>query len=1287
MAARHNDRRNDTGATDLMATGTAKSSQRPEAASPAAGKPRQYDQFIDQQLGKTCLRVKLVELGAYGMGLLGFLLAYLLLVVLLDHWVIELGFWGRLLALLALLGSVGWFLVRHLGPILIRRINPLFAAHAVEQTEPRFKNSLINYLMPSPGSRSNSFVYSALRQRAALDLRTVNPDNVVDWTHFIRIGYAVVALMVLLAAYTILSPKNVFQTMFRIAAPWADIARPACVRISDVQPGDHQALRGQQVRVSARIDGAASTDLVVLRYTTNDAQIVEKAVPMESTGAGLRYECLLPPEPAGVQQDVTYRIEAGDASTIDFRVEVLPAPTILVQQIKYTYPAYTGLPPQTVERQGDIHAPEGTQVSIVAQASRPIGAAHIEFDPADGSENANQGSKRRTMQSEDQRATYAFPLRWIATEAAPQYSSYQLTFTSRDKLRNQQPIVHEISVVPDLPPEIAILTPEERDVEVPEDRTQRIEVRGLDPDYGLTRLLLHAEVEGEELFQRSLFDESAGQAGQVVATYDFQPRQLGLSAGTRVTVWATAEDGRKFDHDRSLGPNQARSGDYQLLIVPAEDNVSKAGDEDGSTNPQNPSDQSDENSPDPTQPENRQPAEPAESPDAGQDGEQGASSGAEAADGEQQNGETQDDAASQSGQQESGEQPADQAGGESEDPEAMPQQIGGAGEPDKASASEGEQQNGGVQGSQSSGDPNGGESSEQAQSGGQSKGSSQQPDEASSSSGDSNGNRQPSDDVGSSQDLDQNPSGANRGANDAPREPLHDGEVFQEALEHFQQRNRQNGDSSQPSASSQGDGSPGGENSDSGNSQPADELPQDRLQDGSVDPSQVDSGGNSGQPGSNDDSATRPEADAQNPAGEPSTGRDAQAAPPSANPTSPDGTGDSPPGMPNRREGDQTPGESASNASPTDDGGGQPDESGRAENERDTQSPDSQSRRDDGAADGGRESGNESNSGSESSEDRATGSTQDPDSSDSNSSGASNSENGSAGSNGKTNQDAPSRDGASNPSESGDTPANSDGAPSEAENQDSSKQQASGDDAGSPSETGNSPDSDSPSGQATADDPADSGEASDHSPSNDGMENEGNPENARGGDAPATDDSAGQSQSSDSPDSEAAQDQTSESTGGGGGATGGGGTGPSSASGASGANEVPDGDPANLDFARQATDMVLERLKDQRQDPDPELLEKLRWTPQQLRQFVERWETLKKAAREDPADAQAELDDALRSLGLRREGPQRQARRMANEAPGGLRDTGGRTRPPAAFLDQYNAYKKGAARLDSQPQP
>ena len=195
----------------------------------------QHDQIIEQQLARTKRRVKWVDLGSLAMGLVGGIIVYLMIVVLIDHWVTGLSGLGRFVALLVLLLGAAYYVAAFLVPPFLRRINPAYAARAIEQSDPSLKNSLINFLMfRRDATPTNRLVYQALRQRAATDLRDVNIDLAVDRTKLIRVGYVVVALMVLFAIYTIFSPKDVFQTMLRVAAPWAHIARPSRVSISDV---------------------------------------------------------------------------------------------------------------------------------------------------------------------------------------------------------------------------------------------------------------------------------------------------------------------------------------------------------------------------------------------------------------------------------------------------------------------------------------------------------------------------------------------------------------------------------------------------------------------------------------------------------------------------------------------------------------------------------------------------------------------------------------------------------------------------------------------------------------------------------------------------------------------------------------------------------------------------------------------------------------------------------------------------------------------------------------------
>jgi hypothetical protein len=129
------------------------------------------------------------------------------------------------------------------------------------------------------------------------------------------------------------------------------------------------------------------------------------------------------------------------------------------------------------------------------------------------------------------------------------------------------------------------------------------------------------------------------------------------------------------------------------------------------------------------------------------------------------------------------------------------------------------------------------------------------------------------------------------------------------------------------------------------------------------------------------------------------------------------------------------------------------------------------------------------------------------------------------------------------------------------------------------------------------------------------------------------------------------------------------------------AGDAQDGDEPNLDYAKRTTDLVLEYLRDQQQKPDPELLDRLRWTEDDLRQFLSRWDDLQRAAANDPR-GQQDFSDAVRSLGLQPD--QQTSRRISapTDPVQGLREAGATSSPPSKYLEQFNAYKKGTARVD-----
>ena len=75
-------------------------------------------------------------------------------------------------------------------------------------------------------------------------------------------------------------------------------------------------------------------------------------------------------------------------------------------------------------------------------------------------------------------------------------------------------------------------------------------------------------------------------------------------------------------------------------------------------------------------------------------------------------------------------------------------------------------------------------------------------------------------------------------------------------------------------------------------------------------------------------------------------------------------------------------------------------------------------------------------------------------------------------------------------------------------------------------------------------------------------------------------------------------------------------------------------DPVDLDYAKQATDMVLDYLDQKRDAPDKELLEKLNWTEADLKRFSERWKKVRQLERSaTDSDQNREWEEALEEFG------------------------------------------------------
>jgi hypothetical protein len=123
---------------------------------------------------------------------------------------------------------------------------------------------------------------------------------------------------------------------------------------------------------------------------------------------------------------------------------------------------------------------------------------------------------------------------------------------------------------------------------------------------------------------------------------------------------------------------------------------------------------------------------------------------------------------------------------------------------------------------------------------------------------------------------------------------------------------------------------------------------------------------------------------------------------------------------------------------------------------------------------------------------------------------------------------------------------------------------------------------------------------------------------------------------------------------------------------------------ANLEYAEKTTDLVLDYVDRQRDQPDPELLKRLGWTAEDLRKFSDRWRAAKEQSRLTP-EKKAEFEAVLRSLGLRHTDRRPDRLKDRDDSLKGMQEEGLRLRPPESLREQFEAFRKAAGKLNKSP--
>ncbi len=326
------------------------------------------------------------------------------------------------------------------------------------------------------------------------------------------------AVLLLLLALALLQPEFMRFGAKALLMPWTSASEYSPYQI-ELQPGSVEIARGSDQLISANIAGFDGDG--VLLYTSNDDGASWQQLTMASGSKPGQYEFFL----FDLEQPLDYFVEAAGKQTPAFRITVADIPAIEEIGLRYHYPAYTMLAPETTAGSGDITALSGTRVEVLITPTIDIPGGALLLDEG-----------RRIELARDADGTWAGEV-VVETDA-----SYRVTLQRASGIPVDASPEFRITALDDKHPSVSILSPgKDSKVSMIEEPLMRIRAKD---DQGIASLELVLSVNGEDQQVVPLLPgaQASIRNQQVDAEHVVYLEDLGLQPGDLISYYVQARD-------------------------------------------------------------------------------------------------------------------------------------------------------------------------------------------------------------------------------------------------------------------------------------------------------------------------------------------------------------------------------------------------------------------------------------------------------------------------------------------------------------------------------------------------------------------------------------------------------------------------------------------------------------------------------------------------------------------------------------------------------------------------
>jgi hypothetical protein len=329
-------------------------------------------------------------------------------------------------------------------------VNLQSAASLVERSEPEHEERIISAVEfaenPPPIEHASPEMVQRVMEQAGEHTARINMAAVVSTKQVTRwMAYCLPAVLAWLILWP-LFPQTVTTGVRRMFVPWSTAAGSSpAIKVS---PGDVTLGQGAGLEIIGKakppLGGKPARTMTLAMTNTAGAK---RLVTMTRIGEN-QFRASL----ADVESTFQYQLHTGNAQSPWYHANVIARPRISELELRYTYPAYTGLTARSVAgKDGAIKAVIGTQVQIIVHASEPLAprSSVAMHTPIAG---VLQHLPLTPLTGLEYQAT--FPIQYS--------SSYRIDLLNAQGIKNNDNRRWPIVAVADQPPVIHVLQPARR---------------------------------------------------------------------------------------------------------------------------------------------------------------------------------------------------------------------------------------------------------------------------------------------------------------------------------------------------------------------------------------------------------------------------------------------------------------------------------------------------------------------------------------------------------------------------------------------------------------------------------------------------------------------------------------------------------------------------------------------------------------------------------------------------------------------------------------------------------